>query len=104
MLTLACRADDGRIGLAVRDTGPGIDEEAIDRIFNPFFTTRNTGTGLGLAIVHRIVDAHGGAIVVYNDGGAVFDMTLPAAGAAPAGPRPTPEEEIEVCVLSGADG
>jgi len=77
----------GQVVLAVRDTGPGIPDEAIDRIFNPFFTTRNTGTGLGLAIVHRIVDAHSGAITVHNvspaekGGGAVFEIRLtgPAA-------------------------
>jgi two-component system sensor histidine kinase HydH len=63
--------------LAIRDNGSGIDDQAIDRIFNPFFTTRNTGTGLGLAIVHRIVDAHGGAITVRNDDGAVFEIRLP---------------------------
>ncbi len=66
-----------QIILTVADNGLGIDEEAIDRIFNPFFTTRNTGTGLGLAIVHRIVDAHGGAITVHNHGGAVFEIRLP---------------------------
>ena len=60
-----------------RDTGPGIGPDEIDRIFNPFFTTRNTGTGLGLAIVHRIVDAHGGAIAVHNEKGAVFTLSLP---------------------------
>ena len=74
--------------VTVADTGPGLPEDVIDRIFNPFFTTRNTGTGLGLAIVHRIVDAHGGSIAVHNDpqhGGAVFCLELPAAAAdAPA--------------------
>jgi signal transduction histidine kinase len=79
VLSLDARAEDRNILLTIRDTGPGIAEADIDRIFNPFFTTRNTGTGLGLAIVHRIVDAHGGAIAVHNDGGAVFQLTLPAS-------------------------
>ena len=65
--------------LRVADTGPGIDPDAIDRLFNPFFTTRSTGTGLGLAIVHRLVDAHGGSIAVENlpAGGAAFSLTFP---------------------------
>jgi signal transduction histidine kinase len=66
--------------LSVRDTGPGIPTHVIDRIFNPFFTTRATGTGLGLAIVHRIVDAHGGQIHIENhkQGGAVVEICVPA--------------------------
>jgi signal transduction histidine kinase len=76
VLALAARRQGPTAVLTVRDTGPGIAQEHIERIFNPFFTTRNTGTGLGLAIVHRIVDAHGGAIAVSNDGGAVFEITL----------------------------
>ncbi len=79
VLTLdACRNGD-RIHITVRDTGEGIAPDAVDRIFNPFFTTRSTGTGLGLAIVHRILDAHGGTITVRNDDGAVFELNLPAA-------------------------
>ncbi len=84
-LMLAARREAEQVVLTVRDHGPGIDEADIDRLFNPFFTTRHTGTGLGLAIVHRIVDAHGGTVTVHNDesdhdgGGAVFELWLPAA-------------------------
>lgn len=66
--------------LGVRDTGPGVPPGVIERMFNPFFTTRETGTGLGLAIVHRIVDAHAGWIDVANHEapcGASVAMYLP---------------------------
>lgn len=70
---------DERVVLAVEDNGPGIPPEVVERMFNPFFTTRQTGTGLGLAIVHRIVDAHGGHINVSNleSGGARIEICLP---------------------------
>jgi len=64
--------------LIVRDAGPGISPDALDRIFNPFFTTKDDGTGLGLAIVHRVVEAHDGTIIVTNppEGGAKFEIRI----------------------------
>ena len=64
--------------LSVEDNGPGIPAEAMDKIFNPFFTTKDEGTGLGLAIVHRMVEAHDGTIVVTNGagGGARFEIRV----------------------------
>lgn len=69
---------DGRFRLSIRDNGPGIPPAVLDRIFNPFFTTKETGTGLGLAIVHRIVEAHEGTITAANatGGGAVFEIRI----------------------------
>jgi two-component system sensor histidine kinase HydH len=64
--------------MVVQDAGPGIPAGAMDKIFNPFFTTKDNGTGLGLAIVHRIVEAHDGTITVTNppDGGARFEIRV----------------------------
>ena len=70
------------IKLAVKDTGHGIPAEIQDRVFDPFFTTRQhgEGTGLGLAVVHGIVKSHGGAMTVASDPktGSVFNVFLPA--------------------------
>ncbi len=75
-----CSGD--RIITTVRDTGNGIPEEALPRLFEPFYTTKEVGkgTGLGLAIAYGIVAEHGGEIVAANhpDGGAVFTVELPA--------------------------
>lgn len=58
--------DEPAVSITVSDRGDGIPERVIERMFNPFFTTREAGTGLGLAIVHRIVDAHRGDVEVGN--------------------------------------
>lgn len=77
-VTVTLARADGRVSLVVEDTGPGIPADLLDRIFNPFFTTKDDGTGLGLSIVHRIVEAHGGAISAANrpEGGAKFELRI----------------------------
>ncbi|MDP2791088.1 MAG: ATP-binding protein, partial [Rectinemataceae bacterium] len=83
-LTLECVQEDGDIFVSVRDTGRGIDRENIDKIFNPFFTTKEpgAGTGLGLSIAHHIVSKLGGRILLETKEGqgTIFRVMLPAAG------------------------
>ncbi|HEY1418117.1 MAG TPA: ATP-binding protein, partial [Myxococcaceae bacterium] len=71
---------DGTVRVAVEDRGPGLDPAALDRMFEPFFTTRPGGMGMGLAISRRIVEAHGGTLwaSLRDGGGASFQFTLPA--------------------------
>jgi signal transduction histidine kinase len=64
--------------LRVTDTGPGIEQDDLKRIFDPFFSKRRGGTGLGLAIVHRAVQEHHGTILVSsNEEGTQFTICLP---------------------------
>ena len=69
----------GELQLSVADTGPGVPPENRERIFYPFFTTREQGTGVGLAEVHKAVVSHGGSVEVREraGGGALFVMHLP---------------------------
>jgi C4-dicarboxylate-specific signal transduction histidine kinase len=71
--------DDGALALSVRDSGPGIPDANLGRIFDGFFTTKPSGMGIGLAICQSIITAHGGEIVASNHpaGGAVFQVVLP---------------------------
>ena len=63
----------------IEDTGPGIPRDEVGRIFQPFYTTKAKGTGLGLAIAMRVLEAHGGDIVVENlePRGCRFTFLLP---------------------------
>lgn len=74
----------GDIAMTFRDDGPGFPADHLDKIFNPFFTTKADGTGLGLAITYRIVRNHGGRITAANhpQGGAEFKLLLKSAEAA----------------------
>jgi two-component system sensor histidine kinase HydH len=65
--------------LEVADSGPGLSEEVIPHIFEPFYTTKRGAAGLGLAVVHRIAEAHGGEVLATNcpEGGAAFTLCFP---------------------------
>jgi signal transduction histidine kinase len=80
---------DSKVEVVVSDSGPGIPEQAIDEIFDTFYTTKQHGTGLGLSIVRTIVDTYGGKIWAENrsEGGAAFHFTIPLSSDMPAQPK-----------------
>ena len=71
--------EEKQIVFEVADSGPGLSREVENRIFEPFYTSRDGGTGLGLANVKKIVEYHGGTVIAKNipDGGALFSMIFP---------------------------
>jgi signal transduction histidine kinase len=73
------RQNQGEIIISVQDTGPGIEQQSMTRIFDPFVTTKDKGTGLGLAVSRMIVELHGGRILAHSDpgSGARFQIVLP---------------------------
>lgn len=83
-LTVETRARRGQVLLIVEDTGTGMGEEVLERIFVPFFTTKDIGqgTGLGLPVAHGIVTSHGGSLKVESEvgRGTRFEIPLPVAG------------------------
>lgn len=74
--------NDGWAVVEFEDTGPGIDPGVIERLFEPFVTTRANGSGLGLAISKRLIEEHGGTLAAMNSaaGGAIFKIRLPMNG------------------------
>ncbi|AMA60253.1 PAS domain S-box protein [Bradyrhizobium sp. CCGE-LA001] len=75
----SCIDDMGRVQIAVTDCGVGIAEDDIDRVLDPFFTTKSSGLGMGLSICRSILEAHGGrlSIVRMQEPGATFQFSLP---------------------------
>ncbi len=75
-----------RIQIEITDTGEGIEPDDLSKIFDPFFSTRESGTGMGLALVHRIIESHGGSVDVTSTRGegATFRIMLPLSTAQPA--------------------
>ena len=77
---LTAAASDGELVISVQDSGPGVPLDLRERIWEPFFTTRQRGTGLGLAIVRKRVQEVGGTAVLdvgRNGGGALFELRVP---------------------------
>ena len=79
-LTLAAAPRDGAIEIRIVDTGAGLTPEECERLFTPYYTTKQHGTGLGLAVVQSIIADHHGTISVRtaSGGGAEFVIELPA--------------------------
>ena len=90
-VSIAVRRGAGRVALEVSDDGPGVDEDTLNRLFEPFFSRKHEGTGLGLAIARRTIEAHGGQIHARRRpaGGMRFLIDLP--GVRPADPIPLEE-------------
>jgi two-component system sensor histidine kinase HydH len=79
-LTIASSIKEvGAVTIDIKDSGSGIRSEDLNKIFDPYFTTKPKGTGLGLAIVHKIIEAHHGQINVSSatGQGSVFSIVLP---------------------------
>lgn len=72
------------VRVSVCDRGPGLSADSMEQLFEPYFTTKQSGLGLGLSISQRIVEAHGGRLLVSPnpEGGLTFEFTIPAAYAA----------------------
>ncbi len=82
ILTVRTNVSEGHVILSIEDTGTGMTKDVLDRVFVPFFTTKDVdhGTGLGLPVAYGIVTSHGGKIMVKSSpgNGAVFTVRLPA--------------------------
>ena len=76
---IAVEVEENAVRLCIQDKGKGIEPDNLERVFDPFFSTRPDGTGLGLPIAHRIAQAHGGDLSVESelDVGTTVTVLLP---------------------------
>jgi two-component system nitrogen regulation sensor histidine kinase NtrY len=75
-LQITSSVEDGTVAIRIEDTGFGMDEEALDRVFEPYFSTKTTGTGLGLPIARRNIELSGGTIAVESEKGRGTAVTM----------------------------
>ena len=82
VVSVAAKVRRDRVEFTVQDNGPGIPQSVVQRIFEPFFSTRSQGTGLGLAVVKTVTEAHGGHVNVDSgdSGGTRVGIDLPTHG------------------------
>lgn len=90
-LNVVTFGDNGVVRIEVRDTGYGIPDENLDKIFQPYFSTKETGTGLGLAIVKKIIEDHGGTIEIDTEVGKGTNIMI----SLPVAPEATEEVQAE---------
>lgn len=78
-VSVTTRLEQDEVVVSIADSGPGLSEDMLDNLFEPFRTTKESGTGLGLPICRTIVEAHGGRLWAENgpEGGAIFSFALP---------------------------
>jgi signal transduction histidine kinase len=97
------RTAQDKIRFAVRDSGVGISREALDKVFDAFWTTKSNGTGMGLTVCNSIIEAHGGRIWIERneDAGCTFFVELPAAASPELRPAPTDRGETMVDPAAG---
>jgi signal transduction histidine kinase len=78
-LNVTLSPDSSMVEVEFADTGPGISSEAMEQIFEPYYSTKETGIGLGLPLTKKIIEEHGGEISVKSEpeGGATFTVILP---------------------------
>jgi signal transduction histidine kinase len=87
LLITTARTEANFVLVRVADSGPGLDPQTLEHVFDPYYTTKPDGLGMGLAICHSIIDAHNGRLwaSANQPRGAVFQFTLPADRAADSG-------------------
>ena len=79
IIAISCSLKDNRIIINISDSGPGVQDKIKDKIFDPFYSTKNNSTGIGLSLCHRIISDHGGILRLSDSrlGGAEFTIELP---------------------------